>query len=1130
MSLHFIFGRAGTGKTTRCCREIQDYLKKTPGGRAYLLVPDQGTYTAEYLLAKSFPGAGFIDVTVCGFSRLAYRVFQELHSPVANALSPLGQQIILRRLLDAHKDKLQVILRAASQPHFSEKLTAFFHQLDMFLVTEDDLLAASQREGETPLGKKLADLSLLYKAYHDYLRMHFAYEGSLFDLLAREIPKSEKLRGSHIWIDGFNGMAPQKIRIVSALVHTAEEVTMTLQMDSPEEAAENPNFARPYQLYSQLQGAIRHSSSIVLTEEKRFRTSDLSLMARHFFERHARARPEDGRVKEGLHLITAESPKEEVDLISRTITSLVRDKGLRYRDILVLSRTPENYSDLFTRSFATYGIPGFIDEKHPMNNHPLVMLTSFLLQFLAKETGRRNAGWQRLTLFRLLKTSLLPEFSQEEIDRLENYVLSRRIRPWQWHDSWEQRSCRDLDETPPPLSEAELAERRRVNEWRTRLTSLLDPLSEAWRSAVSAKDRAAILYRFLLSEKVPHTLSAWDETAFEKTGLRPHLQVWKKVLGLLDEIVHVAGDEAMTAEDFRALFEDGLSALTYSTIPPTLDHVTVTGMDRGYAMEAKVVFIPGVIEGEFPKRVEESGFFSAWEKQALSENSQLTFGNDLMQMIHQEQFFVYLALTRASDTLYLTSPSLGSDGKECEPSFLALQLSKLGYSSECAAAHAPTLEDPDHSFFANPEEALSLLPRLLQEGLPGSTSPWLALARWAMASPHWQRILSEKLRALSYSNAPDALPQELARALFQPGGRYVSSMTRLETYRSCPYKYFLQYGLALEARDEGEIQSLDLGNYLHAGLHQFGSTLTRQKRQWRDASDEDIREISSTIAGALSEKMKYGILSSDATSRYTKRSLDRTFRETLTFLRSWSRRSEFDTKDLEKAFFFHLAKEDGETLTISGKIDRFDVKDDAIAIFDYKTGHTEATLAEIVAGLKLQLLTYLLAVEQEHPEEQLLPAALMYIYLSGNVTKVEQVPPNGNVNLSEKDHASGYVLADPSLLKSLDKDAGESDSCLPVRFTNNGSLHKGSASALTKEQFSALLTIVRKNILSLHSRMIAGDISICPASYKGVTPCSYCPYHTICRFDPGREEESYDYVRLPSDSTLKKELEERAKE
>lgn len=128
--------------------------------------------------------------------------------------------------------------------------------------------------------------------------------------------------------------------------------------------------------------------------------------------------------------------------------------------------------------------------------------------------------------------------------------------------------------------------------------------------------------------------------------------------------------------------------------------------------------------------------------------------------------------------------------------------------------------------------------------------------------------------------------------------------------------------MTLAERDEGEIQSLDLGNYLHAGLHQFGSiTLTRQQRQWRDASDDDIEEISATIAGALSKKMKYGILSSDATSLHEKKP-HATFRETLTFLRSWSRRSEFHTEALEKAFYLHLAKEDGETLTISGKITR----------------------------------------------------------------------------------------------------------------------------------------------------------------------------------------------------------------
>lgn len=107
MGLHFIFGRAGTGKTERCCREIREYVAGHPERKAFLLVPDQGTYTAEYRLAESFPGKGFTNVTVCGFSRLAYRIFQELHSPVSDALSPLGQQIILRRLLEENRDQLQ---------------------------------------------------------------------------------------------------------------------------------------------------------------------------------------------------------------------------------------------------------------------------------------------------------------------------------------------------------------------------------------------------------------------------------------------------------------------------------------------------------------------------------------------------------------------------------------------------------------------------------------------------------------------------------------------------------------------------------------------------------------------------------------------------------------------------------------------------------------------------------------------------------------------------------------------------------------------------------------------------------------------------------------------------------------
>lgn len=1128
MGLHFIFGRAGTGKTERCCREIGEFVKGSPDRKAFLLVPDQGTYTAEYRLAQSFPGGGFTNVTVCGFSRLAYRIFQELHSPVSDALSPLGQQIILRRLLEEHKGELQMIMKAASYPHFSEKLTNFFHQLDMFCVAEEELEGAAEAQGDTPLGRKMSDLALLYRAYHAYLKEHFDYQGSLFDLLAREIPKSPSLRSSRIWIDGFNGMAPQKIRIVSALIHTADKVTMTLQMDNPTEAALNPNFARPFHLFTLLSEEERHFSSVTLSNDCRFSSPSLQAMARCFFNRRAEPSPlpkkENILPQEGLHLVTASHRAEEVDFISRTILTLVRDCRLRFRDILVLLRNPEDYDDLFERSFKRYEIPGFIDRKHPMNNHPLVVLLDSLVRFLTSESSRKNSGWQREIIFRILKTFLLPEWPEEDVDRLENYVLSHGIRPWQYHEEWAFRTYRDLDAPPPALSDKEQEELRQANAWRQRLTSLLDPLTDDWKNHPLPKDRCRILYQWMMAGKIPDRLSRMDEKEFIHTNLRPHLQVWKKILTLLDEIVHTAGGDSVSEKDFLSIFEDGLSALTYSTIPPTLDHVTVTGMDRGYGMEAAAVFIPGAAEGEFPRRVEEGGFFTELERQKIYRDSRLIFGENLLEEVHKEQFFTYLALTRAEKVLYITRPSVNDENNDTEPSFLISQLQRLGYAEENRTL-SPRDRMEDRSYFSNPRQALSLLPSLLREHIPEPSSPWAALVRWAR-DHGYEGDLEESLAGFQYKNEVPPLPQELAARLFKPQGRFFGSVTRFENYRHCPFMYFMKYGLKIDKRDEGDMEALDFGNYLHAGLHQFGQSLAGEKKQWRDATDEDISSLSETIASRLAPKVHYGALHADGASRYTERALNETFRRSLTALRRWSRNSSFDTKALEKEFYLHLAG-DNDTFTLNGKIDRIDRCGNAVAIFDYKTGHPTATLQEAAAGLKLQLLTYLLDVEEEGGEG-LLPAALMYIYLSGDVRSLPSVPSGDTPLSQDREQTSGWILNDPDIVRSLDSAAGEDDSFLSVKFTGKGTLAQTSSSLLSADDFKNLLAIVKKKLLDIYHAMEKGRIPIRPVRYKGRIPCTYCPYHAVCQFDPKGEGETYEYIHLPSDRELKKHLSEMA--
>lgn len=153
-------------------------------------------------------------------------------------------------------------------------------------------------------------------------------------------------------------------------------------------------------------------------------------------------------------------------------------------------------------------------------------------------------------------------------------------------------------------------------------------------------------------------------------------------------------------------------------IPPTLDHVTVTSMDRGYAAEAKVVFIPGALEGSFPKKIDDSGFFTETEKQVLLKSARINLGNNLMELVQEEQFYTYLALTRASDALYLSYPAAATDGSAAEPSFLLERLKALGYYTESTEVSPPSPHHDDPSFLPIPTRPCPSFPKYSVKAAP----------------------------------------------------------------------------------------------------------------------------------------------------------------------------------------------------------------------------------------------------------------------------------------------------------------------------------------------------------------------------------------------------------------------------
>ena len=85
MSLKFIYGRSGTGKTTYCFNEISKLIKKEK--KVYIITPEQFSYTAEKNLMEVCKRKAVINAEVISFERIAYRIITEIGGVTNTSIS-----------------------------------------------------------------------------------------------------------------------------------------------------------------------------------------------------------------------------------------------------------------------------------------------------------------------------------------------------------------------------------------------------------------------------------------------------------------------------------------------------------------------------------------------------------------------------------------------------------------------------------------------------------------------------------------------------------------------------------------------------------------------------------------------------------------------------------------------------------------------------------------------------------------------------------------------------------------------------------------------------------------------------------------------------------------------------------
>ncbi|MFD2612734.1 helicase-exonuclease AddAB subunit AddB [Paenibacillus gansuensis] len=1164
MSLQFILGRAGSGKTRSMMDQIRDKLRsEADGSPMVLLVPEQATFQAEHELVQTPGLEGIIRVQALSFRRLAFRVMQEVGRSTLLHIDDTGKKMLLHKIIRRRAKELKVFAKGSGQTGFIDRVNDLYNEFKRYRIDGSGLAShLEENRGafrkERMLQDKLHDLLLIYHDFELELGRHHIDSEDFLAILTEQAGDSEFLGEAEFWVDGFHGFTPQEFAVLDQLMRHARKVTIALTLDQPYGTGQKPHeldlFHPTASTMIRLMeiaeaGAVEVEKHIVLetSPPPRYERSPMLAHLERAFDRRS---PYQGPspIDPELNLYSAVHRRAEVEGAAREMLRLTREKGVRWREMAVLVRNLADYEELLATTLSDHEIPHFFDQKRTVLHHPLTELIRSALEVV-------NGYWRYDAVFRCVKTGLLPAYAEtspspfaihvedepfreqditrRHLDELENYVLAFGIQGGRWTDErpWAYKLHRSLEDEPAAPTGRESAELARIDTVRRAVAAPLAAFERELKAAADARGMAEALYALLTRLGAAERLERWSDDAVaagRPAKAREHRQLWGAVLDVLDQIVETMGEDKLTVEQFAGIVETGLESIRLSLVPPTLDQVLIGSMDRTRSGRVRHIFILGVNDGVVPARMSEDGVISEEEREKLADTGIVLAPGARRRML-DERFIIYTAMTAACDRLWVSYPLADEEGRTLLPSELIRRLKHLfpGLKERLLmgdpGGETETARQLD--YISHPERALSYLIAQLREWKKGTAIEpvWWDVYNWFASRPEWKDKLRTLLRALFYANEAERLTEGTSRRLY--GTHLKASVSRMERFMACPFNHFMSYGLRLQERRIYRLEAPDIGQLFHAALSMIAQNLMSKKESWGQLTAEQCRKQADEAVDVLAPRLQSEILLSSKRFAYISAKLKEIVGRASVVLGEHARRGSFEPLRLEMDFgpnaevpplSFRL--ENGCTMEIIGRIDRVDSAESEkgllIRVIDYKSSQTALRLEEVYYGLALQLLTYL-DVLITHAETWLgrpaMPAGALYFHVHNPLLQVSAAisPQEAEERLFKRFKMRGLVLADQETVRLMDNtlEKGHS-SLLPLAIKADGQFYS-SSSVMTGEQWDVLRKAVRGTIREIGTEITGGTVAIHPYRFGQKTPCTFCSYKPVCQFDQLIEGNGY---------------------
>lgn len=935
MPPRLLLAPAGHGKTQFVIEQIRAVLAGEPLAPIIVIVPN--SIQAAGFRQRLSASGGALGVDVHTFYSLYAELLARAGQPMPLLPDPLRIRL-LRQVLDelCERGKIQHYAALREKPGFIALLRNVIEELKRARILPEDFSAAAT-------DVRLHEIALIYSAYQHWLQKNNWADNEGRGWLAAIALESNQTLGAdtrYLAVSGFDEFNPTQLGVLSLLAKRAKETVITLTGDiqQPQRPA--------HQRFRRAQTALTTSLSIQpeAMDSVSMLVPPLAQVESAIFDiRYSKTQHPiypSGTMSNieypisNIQFLESQTRSAEARAALRWVKARIVRDGLKLSDVAILARDLPVYRPFLEETAAEFGMPLRIMGGQSLRENPAVAALLSLLALPAED-------WQRRPLLDAWRSPYF-DWTQQGINAQSAATLDEISRTGhvsqglaQWREAfamWEKKKAQ-ADEDGDVFHA--MKDDPAVKEKFESFVDLLTPPS----SPATMREYVIFIESIIGDDLLPSPRGGragespiqWGEgglnivinaRANPATAERDvaALRAFKDVLRGLILVEETLATNALAYPTFYADLRGAVDAATF-TVPVEVGVFTASVLDgRGLSFEAVVLM--GLSEGEFPKQEREDILLRESDRALLRGR-----GLPLESKLHgDEATFFYQAITRGRGHLLLTRPYLAEDGQGWEPSPFWTEMLSLNGNPAVGRVR------PEDGL--NPAEAASLV-------------------EWRQAARDFDIPIQNGIEVLNARMNPQAAGQ-YEGALFDLSERFGPahgwSASRLESYGTCAFEFFIGYALALEPRalPEDGYDVRMLGSMLHKILEDVygGAALTdaaqavfasapqtygfRPTPLWVQQQAELLRMLEKTITEL--NKLSLG---------YTPRVLEAKFGMGAPSL------------------VLHTSA--GE-VRLHGYIDRLDAAPDGtLRVIDYKAGNAAISAAHLKEGRRLQLPIYALA-------------------------------------------------------------------------------------------------------------------------------------------------------------------------